>query len=102
MASIDDSEKVGDQEIIDMAHWICRTEGLFIGSSSALNLVAAIRTATNMPIGSHIITVVCDSGQRHLTRFWSQSYIEEFRCNKTKLVWPSSDTVPDCLKNYIT
>eukprot|EP00598_Pedospumella_elongata_P016393 CAMPEP_0184991672 /NCGR_PEP_ID=MMETSP1098-20130426/37665_1 /TAXON_ID=89044 /ORGANISM="Spumella elongata, Strain CCAP 955/1" /LENGTH=64 /DNA_ID=CAMNT_0027517135 /DNA_START=15 /DNA_END=206 /DNA_ORIENTATION=- len=31
-----------------MAHWLLRNEGLFVGSSSALNVCAAVRTALEL------------------------------------------------------
>ena len=37
-AKIDDSHQASDQEIVDMAHWLLNNEGLFVGSSSALNV----------------------------------------------------------------
>ena len=39
-----------------------------------------------MPPGSTLVTVLCDSGQRHVTRFWSREFIEE-----QGLVWPTGE-----------
>mmetsp|Transcript_6203 Transcript_6203/g.9062 ORF Transcript_6203/g.9062 Transcript_6203/m.9062 type:complete len:435 (+) Transcript_6203:55-1359(+) len=93
---IDDAILVQDQEAIDMAHWILHKEGLFVGSSSAMNLVGAVRTAKQLPPGSTVVTIVCDSGQRHLTRFWNRDFI----VNQKGLKWPgdySSGVLPECL-----
>ena len=98
MDTIDDAIQVQDQEALDMAHWILSTEGLFIGSSSAMNLVGAVRTANQLPPGSTIVTIVCDSGQRHLTRFWNR----EFIVHQKGLKWPGdypSGTLPECLRS---
>jgi len=89
---IDRSIRVTDQEAVDMAHWILRTEGLWIGSSSAMNLVGAIRTAISLPEGSSVVTIVCDGGQRHATRFWDPIFVQEWG-----LRWPSGDCIPECL-----
>ncbi|KAK3811187.1 MAG: cysteine synthase [Benniella sp.] len=67
---IDDAIKVTDQEAIDMARYLVHQEGLFIGSSSAVNCVAAVRIARELGPGHTIVTLLCDSGQRHLTKFW--------------------------------
>lgn len=56
------SESIEDQEVLDMAHWLLREEGLFVGSSSALNVVAACRVAQKLDPGSTIVTIVCDTG----------------------------------------
>lgn len=50
--------------------------GLFIGSSSAVNCVAAYRTAKKLGPGHVIVTLLNDSGQRHLTKFWSDEYLK--------------------------
>lgn len=50
--------------------------GLFVGSSSAVNCVAAIRTAKQLGPGHIIVTLLNDSGQRHLTKFWSDEYLK--------------------------
>uniref|UniRef100_A0A7S4AR20 Tryptophan synthase beta chain-like PALP domain-containing protein n=1 Tax=Pseudo-nitzschia australis TaxID=44445 RepID=A0A7S4AR20_9STRA len=93
LSFIDRSIRVTDQEAVDMAHWILRTEGLWIGSSSAMNLVGAIKTALALPEGSSVVTMVCDGGQRHATRFWNPKFIGEWG-----LQWPSADCIPDCLE----
>ena len=75
----------------------------FAGSSSALNLVAACRVARSLPPHSVIVTIVCDSGLRHLSRFWNKGFIENTAnsgstANGLKpLVWPSACVVPACL-----
>lgn len=90
---IDRAIRVTDQEAVDMAHWILRTEGLWIGSSSAMNLVGAIRTALALPEDSSVVTIVCDGGQRHATRFWDPTFVRTWG-----LKWPTEDNIPECLK----
>ncbi len=67
---IDDAVYVTDQEAVDMSRYVMREDGLFIGSSSAVNLVAALKYAKLAGKGKKIVTVLCDSGTRHLTKFW--------------------------------
>ena len=93
-AIIDDGEKVCDQDVIDMAHWLLREEGLFVGSSSALNIAAACSVARKLGSGKTIVTIVCDSGHRHLSRFWNPEYIATAAYS---LKWPSADVVPTSL-----
>jgi cysteine synthase len=45
-------------------------DGLFLGSSSAVNCVAAVVTALNLPKGSTVVTILCDSGTRHMSKFY--------------------------------
>jgi len=86
--SIDDAFLVSDQAAVDMAHWMLRNEGMFVGSSSAMNLVGAAIAAQQLPENSVIVTIVCDSGQRHLTRFWNRDFI----VNQRGLRWPGDET----------
>ena len=45
---IDDAIYVSDQEAVDMSRYIMREDGLFLGSSSAVNLMAALKFAQNV------------------------------------------------------
>lgn len=94
--SIDRAFRVTDQEAVDMAHWMLRTEGLWMGSSSAMNVVGAIRTALELPKGSNVVTMICDAGQRHATRFWNPAFIDSWG-----LQWPSNKCVPECLREIL-
>lgn len=117
-AGLDGGFHIPDQEVVDMAHWLLRHEGLFVGSSSALNVAAAVRTAhllrterqeqqqqleedqqqqkQQQPI--RVVTVICDSGSRHLSRLWNADYIR----THYQLAWPEPDCVPACLQLFGT
>lgn len=66
---VDDAVKVSDEQAMKMARWLVEKEGLFVGASSAVNCVAAARVARQMGKG-RVVTVLCDSGTRHLSKFW--------------------------------
>lgn len=83
-ALIDEAYSSSDQEVVEMAHALLRLEGLFVGSSSALNLSVACRVAASLPEGSTVVTVICDNGSRHLSRLWSEDYIVQ----EAGLRWP--------------
>ncbi|KAI7863838.1 tryptophan synthase beta subunit-like PLP-dependent enzyme [Spinellus fusiger] len=72
---IDDAYRVTDEESIKMSRLLVREDGLFLGSSSAVNCVAAVRVARQLGPGHVIVTLLNDSGQRHLTKFWSDEYL---------------------------
>lgn len=69
---IDDAVKVSDEQACVMARWLVENEGIFTGSSSAVNLVAAVVTALRLPEGSKVVTILCDSGQRHMSKFYKK------------------------------
>jgi cysteine synthase A len=68
---IDDSIKVSDEEALKMARFLSVRDGLFIGSSTAINAAAVIKLCKATGIeGKNIVIVACDSGTRHLQKFW--------------------------------
>lgn len=76
-ARIDDAFQATDKEIVEMSRFLLREEGIFVGSSSALNCVAAVRAARQLGPGHTVVTILCDSGQRHLTKFWNDEHLRE-------------------------
>jgi cysteine synthase A len=86
---IDDAISITDQQAVYMAHYLLRHEGLFVGSSTAMNIVGALMVAMPMPEKSNIVTIVCDSGARHTNRFWNQ----EFIVNEWGLKWPEGEDI---------
>ena len=64
-----------DREAVEMAHYLLRNDGLFIGSSAAMNCVGAVKAARRLGPGHVIVTVLCDGGQRHLSKFHSGEYL---------------------------
>lgn len=69
---IDDAVKVTDDQARAMARWLCEKDGVFVGSSSAVNCYAACKVAMEMGVGNRVVTILCDSGMRHLSKFWKQ------------------------------
>ena len=72
---LDDAVRVPDARARAMARWLAARDGLFLGSSSAVNCAAAATAAlTRLPPGeqSVVVTVLCDPGARHLSKFWRQ------------------------------
>ncbi|GAO16276.1 uncharacterized protein UV8b_05699 [Ustilaginoidea virens] len=69
---IDDAVRVTDEQACRMARWLVDKDGIFVGSSSSVNCVAAVVAAMGLPEGSKVVTVLCDSGTRHLSKFWKR------------------------------
>ncbi|GAA5902067.1 hypothetical protein JCM6882_000182 [Rhodosporidiobolus microsporus] len=75
---IDDAIRVTDAEAVAMSRHLALHDGLFLGSSSAVNLVACVRLARKWGVkgrGRRIVTILCDSGARHVSRFWNNDYL---------------------------
>jgi len=70
---VDDAVRVTDAQALAMAKWLVEKDGIFVGSSSAVNCFGAVKTALALGPGHRIVTVLTDSGTRHLSRFWAQA-----------------------------
>jgi cysteine synthase A len=64
----DGIETVSTEEAAAMALRLAREEGLFAGTSTGGNLVAALRLAKQLNPGSTIVTVMCDTGMKYLSK----------------------------------
>lgn len=73
---IDHAIHCSDQEAVTMSRYLLQNEGLYVGSSSALNCVGAVKVAQQLGPGHVIVTLLCDGGHRHKDRFWSDTYIK--------------------------
>ncbi|GAQ84936.1 Pyridoxal-5'-phosphate-dependent enzyme family protein [Klebsormidium nitens] len=74
-ARLDGAFRASDQEAVDMARHLLLHDGLFLGSSSAVNCIGAVRAARALGPGHTIVTILCDGGQRHLSKFHNAAYL---------------------------
>lgn len=47
---------------------LAREEGLFAGTSTGANVIAAMRLAERLDAGATIVTVMCDTGMKYLSK----------------------------------
>jgi cysteine synthase B len=64
---IDETITVDTEDARQMSLELTRTEGLFVGISSGANVFAALQLAKTLPVGSVVVTVLCDSGLKYLS-----------------------------------
>jgi len=64
----DEIEQVSTDEAAAMAMRLARDEGLFAGTSTGANVVAALRVAERLPPNATLVTVMCDTGLKYLSR----------------------------------
>ncbi len=65
----DQIERVSTRDATVMALRLAQEEGLFAGTSTGANAVAALRLADKLPPEATIITVMCDTGMKYLKTF---------------------------------
>lgn len=66
-ALVDDIEPVSTSDANAMARRLAREEGVFAGTSSGANVVAAIRLAERFGRDATVVTLIVDSGLRYLS-----------------------------------
>ena len=63
---IDEVIAVKDEDAIDTARLLAKTEGIFGGTTSGANVWAAIQRARQIGAGKKIVTIIVDSGLKYL------------------------------------
>jgi cysteine synthase A len=64
---VDSIERVSTADAMLMARRLAAAEGLFAGTSSGANVVAALRVANRLGPGATVVTIIVDSGFRYLS-----------------------------------
>ncbi|OJD33004.1 cysteine synthase [Diplodia corticola] len=89
---VDGSVHIPDEESIAMVYRCLDEEGLYLGASSALNVVAAKKVAEKLGKGNTVVTILCDGAYRYADRLFSKKWLTE-----KKLL----DSIPQHLHKYI-
>ena len=74
---IDDAVQVTDQDMVDMVYRQMREDGWFFGSSTGINLCAAVQVAKQLGPGHTIVTILCDGGGRYQSRLFNPEFLAE-------------------------
>jgi cysteine synthase len=64
----DQIERVSTEEAAAMAMRLAREEGIFAGTSTGGNVAAALRLGEQLGPNATIVTVMCDTGMKYLSR----------------------------------
>jgi len=73
---VDDSLYISDEKSIEMVYRCLDEEGLYLGASSALNVVAAKEVAESLGKGHTVVTVLCDGAYRYADRLFSDTWLK--------------------------
>ncbi|CAG9838322.1 unnamed protein product [Diabrotica balteata] len=84
--------KVDDYETHTMSRRLIREEGLLVGSSSGLLLVAAIKAIKDYKLGKgkRVVILLCDGTKNYLTKFVCDQWMEQrnlLPCVNTRNHW---------------
>ena len=72
---IDEAYRVPDQLALSIVYQLLREEGIFVGLSSGINVAGALRLAREGGPGQVIVTLLCDSGIRYLSRIFNPDWL---------------------------
>ncbi len=76
-APIDAALHIEDAETVTCVYQLLREEGLFVSSTSGVNVAAAMRVARELGPGHVIVTVLCDSGAKYLSRLFNPEWLAQ-------------------------
>lgn len=74
---VDHLHRVPDAESFAMARRLAREEGLLVGGSSGMAVVAALRTAQDLPADAVVVTLLPDHGRGYLGRIFDDDWMRE-------------------------
>lgn len=76
-APVDDAEKIPDPEALEQIYDVLIHEGLSVGTSSGINIAAAIRVAKALGPGHTVVTILCDGGSRYQSKLFNVAFLRE-------------------------
>jgi cysteine synthase A len=76
-APIDDAVRIADAETVHYVYRLLREEGLLLGSTSGINVAAAVRVARQLGPGHTVVTILCDGGAKYQSRLFNKAWIAQ-------------------------
>jgi cysteine synthase A len=74
-APIDGALQVTDEEALPLVFDLLKNEGLCLGGSSAINVMAAVKVAREIGPGHTIVTILCDFGTRYQSKLFNPEFL---------------------------
>jgi cysteine synthase A len=76
-APLDDAVHVEDGETVRFVYRLLREDGLLLGSTTGINVAAAVRVARELGPGHTVVTVLCDGGAKYQSRLFNREWLEQ-------------------------
>ncbi len=72
---VDEAFRIEDKDWLPVLYQLVQEEGLCLGGSSALNVLGAVQLARKLGPGKTIVTVLCDYGNRYMSRLFNPEFL---------------------------
>jgi cysteine synthase A len=73
---IDYAYRIDDTNALNIVFKLLKNEGLFLGTSSGINVAGAIEMAREMGPGKTIVTILCDVGSRSASKLFNIEFLK--------------------------
>ena len=84
---------IADKESIEAARALLAKEGILAGSSSGTLLAAALRYCREQTKPARVVTLVCDSGNKYLSKIYNDYWVVEQGLSERELKGDLSDLI---------
>jgi len=74
---LDGALHILDADTVRHVYRLLKEEGLYLGSTSGVNVAAAVQVAKQLGPGHTIVTVLCDSGVKYQSRLFNKQWLQE-------------------------
>ena len=74
---VDGYERISDAESFAMTRRLAREEGLLVGGSSGMAVVAALRVAKDLPADAVVVVLLPDHGRGYLSKIFDDAWMAE-------------------------
>lgn len=74
---IDGAVQIADQAMVTQVYRLLKEEGWFLGTSTGINVCAAVEVAKRLGPGHTVATILCDGGSKYQSRLFNPDYLKE-------------------------
>jgi cysteine synthase A len=74
---VDDAWRIDDANALRVLFDLTRNEGMCLGGSSGINIAGAMEMARKLGKGSTVVTILCDYGNRYLSKLYNGAFLKE-------------------------
>ena len=74
---VDDAWRINDADALRIVFDLTVEEGMCLGGSSGINIAGAIELGRKLGPGSTVVTILCDYGNRYLSKLYNGAFLKE-------------------------